>query len=207
MTHLPKNAVVVFAKIPGRQNPKSRIASEVGKEKAGEIYRELLQTTALQVESFDHFIAFTGSGEPGLLRRLFPGARGFLAQQGDTLGLRVLNALHEVRAMGYDRVCALGTDCPALTTAEIEKAFSMLAEDTDAVLGPAMDGGYYLIALKTLCDGIFTVRGWGTGDLLYETTRFMRNNGIRYGLLAPREDIDTFDAYMRWKESVFPEDK
>ncbi len=207
MEPLLKKAVVVFAKVPGKENPKSRIAAEAGLEKADIVYSELLSATALQVKEFDHFISFTGCEEPGPLRRIFPGARAFLIQQDGTLGRRVKDALCEVRARGYALLCALGTDCPWLTPEEIDRSFSMLAGGAEVVVGPAEDGGYYLIALKDPCIGVFSVKGWGTADLLYETMRLMNDRKIRYTLLDSKEDIDTFEAYARWKATHPPRNR
>jgi rSAM/selenodomain-associated transferase 1 len=194
-----KRAVVVFAKVPKEGDPKSRIAAEAGRERAEEIYSELLAITAERVDSFIHFVSFSGCDEPGELRQRFPRARGFVPQQGENLGERVKNALLEVKHRGYTLLCAVGTDCPNLARHDIENAFERLDGEADVVIGPAEDGGYYLIALEDPDCGVFDVQGWSTPRLLEETLAKIEEGDITCSLLEKKQDIDTLDQYEAWK--------
>lgn len=191
--------MVLFAKVPVHGAPKSRIAQEAGRARADAIYEELLAITAERIRGFELFVSYSGFESPGSLEALFPKALGFLPQHGHTLGLRVQNALHNVKDRGFDAVCAIGTDCPHLAAADIEDAFARLDKGCDVVIGPAEDGGYYLIALKSPDCGVFHVEGWSTPRLLVETKQKMKALGLSYRLLETKYDIDTLAAYERWK--------
>lgn len=192
-------AVVVFAKVPGKGRPKSRIAEKAGREKADAIYSELLMITADRVATFNHFVSYSGDDDPGVLKQIFTQAAGFIRQQGDTLGARLIDALCAVRQKGYALLCAVGTDCPELEKTDITSAFTGLAQGKDVVIGPAHDGGYYLIAVKNPAIGVFNVTGWGTADLLTRTVEEIYRLGLDLLLLKEKSDIDTLDDYSAWK--------
>ena len=194
--------VVAFAKVPGPGNPKSRIADVAGKERAEAIYAELLRTTSKAIEGLDCFVSYTGSATPGVLKRFFPRARNFIRQQEESLGERVRHALNTAREEGYTLLVAIGVDCPELTLSDIEEAFKRLENGTDVVIGPAEDGGYYLIAVKEPDCGIFSVEGWGTDSLLEESLAKIKELGLSHSLLDRKEDIDTLDDYEAWKSRL-----
>src|SRR5205814_3062320 len=92
--------------------------------------------------------------------RLFP-------QQGDTLGDRMRNAFGHLFAAGYSSVVMIGSDLPSLPTSHLAQAFQYLRDRPDAlVIGPASDGGYYMIGLHRLCPALFTPIPWSTADVL-----------------------------------------
>jgi rSAM/selenodomain-associated transferase 1 len=198
MIHEPDRAVVVFAKVPGMGDPKSRIAAEAGRDRADSIYAQLLAITAERVDSFLHYISFSGADEPGRLEQVFPRAKGFIPQQGDSLGDRVQHALLAVKSMGHGLVCAVGTDCPDLEERDIETAFTRLEAGEEVVIGPAEDGGYYLIALGDPHCGVFDATGWSTPGLLEETLALLEERGISCSLLDRKTDIDTLAQYEAW---------
>lgn len=197
-----KGAVIVFAKVPLRGNPKSRIAEAAGRAKADAIYDELLKATAKVIRGFPHFVSFFGHDSPGDLKRYFPGAEAFIPQEGETLGLRVRNSLAWVHERGYSKLCAVGTDCPYLARSDIERAFQFLEQGKDVAVGPAEDGGYYFIAVKDPDCGVFHVTGWSTADLLRETLDLMDSRRLSYVLLEEKRDIDTLEDYGRWISEI-----
>lgn len=124
-------------------------------------------------------------------------------QQGTDLGQRMAHALAE--AFGRARAGVLvGTDCPGLCAADLAEARAALAteggEGAEAVLGPAVDGGYYLIGLRRPAPELFADMPWGGPDVLAETRRRLRELGWRWHELAPRRDLDRPEdlAYAPW---------
>ncbi len=109
------------------------------------------------------------------------------AQQGGDLGARMQHAA--AAALGQGPVVLIGTDCPGLTAADLIAAADALAE-TDAVLGPAIDGGYYLLGLRQLDAVLFEGVSWGTDAVLTQTRRRLTALGWRWRELRRRADID-----------------
>ena len=196
------HAIVIFAKVPGTGRPKMRIASEAGRPRANAIYEELLRATARIVGGRVHFVSYTGGSDPGGLRSFFSRARGFIPQDELPMGQRMETALLEVRKKGYDALCALGTDCPYVEGRDLDKAFMLLERGRDLVIGPAEDGGYYLIALKEPACGVFSVEGFGGSTLLGETLAWVAEKERLCDLLDSRRDIDTLEDYKVWKDSL-----
>ena len=124
-------------------------------------------------------------------------------QRGRDLGERLFAGL-ERAASGAGHVAAVGSDQPGLQAARVEAAFDLLARGNDAVLGPARDGGYYLIALRReavrrrLFDGV----AWSTPSVLRETLSRCRGLGLKVGLLPEAEDLDTVDDLVRFLEAL-----
>jgi uncharacterized protein len=191
--------VVVFAKVPQEGKAKSRIALEAGRPATDRIYAELLSLTARTVKSHDHFISCDGKNGPGGLKKIFPAAAGFLRQEGGDLGSRLRDALEAVARSRPGPFCAIGTDCPDLTRSDIDDAFRLVEGGRDVVIGPARDGGYYLIALRDPGCGVFSAAGWGKKTLLAETLAILEERKFSHALLAVKGDIDRFDDWKAWK--------
>jgi hypothetical protein len=151
------------------------------------------------VRAIPHHVAFTGSKDPGRLREIFPGAVSFFEQRGRGLGERLCHAFEHLYGAGAPAVCAIGCDCPSLPAASIQSALKSLTEGTDTVIGPAHDGGYYLVGARRRALGIFDARGWGTERLFEETRRLIERHGFSSILLEKRSDIDVIDDYRKWK--------
>lgn len=192
--------VVVFAKLPEAGTAKTRIAAGEGREGADAVYAELLAATAHSVASLPHYVAYADGEGPGELRRLFPKAAGFIPQEGGTLGARLRNVFLRLYAGGAERICAIGCDCPYLDAAGIREAFGHLAAGAQVVMGPAEDGGYYLVGCSREGLPVFSATLWGTRHLLDETLRIVEEHGLSCSLLATLSDIDTMKDYRRWKE-------
>jgi rSAM/selenodomain-associated transferase 1 len=194
-------ALVVFAKVPDLGIAKSRIAAVEGAERAALIYDELLEAAAQTVAGCPHHIAFTGADTPGRLADIFPNAVSFFPQAGDTLGKRLENACTHLFKKNYAAVCSIGCDCPCMTGNTISQAFDALESKYDIVIGPALDGGYYLIGIKPGHEYVFSVDGWGGEYLLSNTLSAIKANNARYHMLERYRDIDTIQDYRQWKKS------
>ncbi len=189
----PGNRVLaVFSKNPVEGKVKTRLAGTIGNIRALEIYEALRRLTdaatspvkARRVIWYSDFIPQTDT-------LLSPGTEARL-QQGKDLGERMHNAFCEMFSSGSLLVVLIGTDCPDISAAIIEKAFALL-ESSDAVLGPAMDGGFYLIGLKQRIPELFLGRTWSTSTVLEETLDKLETKGFSFSLLPELRDIDTFE--------------
>lgn len=198
-----KRGVIIFVKNPVRGKVKTRLAKEIGEDKALEIYKKLLQKTietAAGVNQADRQVWYSEYADqhdfidPLLFRKR--------VQRGADLGERMENAFATLFAEGYSRVVIIGSDCPGLTTEQIGHAFTLL-ESEPLVVGPARDGGYYLLGMNRLHKRLFDQVPWSTNQVLEETLKRAEAAGIRVGMLAPLYDIDTLDDLK--KSTLFEE--
>lgn len=192
--------ICIFAKIPGNGTAKTRIAKTEGAEKAAEIYQELLAITADIVAEFPYHVAYSDSTDYKPLKKTFKRSNSFFAQTGETLGDRLANSFTYLFNTGYSHICAIGTDCPTLSPHDITQAFFLLEHGFDTVIGPAHDGGYYLIACNRNSLDIFSATQWSSPSLLDETVEILESGSLRYRLLKPRFDIDHMEDYLQWKK-------
>ena len=115
----------------------------------------------------------------------------FLVQRGATLGERMRNGASDLLARGFGRVVLVGADLPTLPTAYIVDGLERLTRQRESlVLGPAEDGGYYLIGLTRIYDGLFDGIPWGTADVLRRTQEAAAALGLSVELLPTWYDVD-----------------
>lgn len=180
--------LIVLAKTPVYGKVKTRLAAAIGASAALEIYRRLLKHTldvAWKVSS-DKVIFY--SDEPASGEEI---GLGFAkaTQCGGDLGERMKNAFANVFGQGYEKAVMIGTDCPAVGERTLAAAFEALHQH-DVVIGPAYDGGYYLLGMKQVHHGLFDNIPWSTPAVFEETVTICRGNGLRYLLLPTLHDVD-----------------
>jgi hypothetical protein len=124
-----------------------------------------------------------------------------LRQTGDDLGARMDQTFKEVFALGYQRALLVGTDVPSLPTSYYGQAVSLLA-DHDLVLGPSLDGGYYLIGLKRPVPDLFRGIPWSTDQVFPLTRTKAEALGLKTALLPPCRDVDTLDDLLALVEQA-----
>jgi glycosyltransferase A (GT-A) superfamily protein (DUF2064 family) len=100
------------------------------------------------------------------------------------------------------RVVLIGADCPGLVTADIDTALQQLDAGADVVLGPATDGGYYLIAVQANHAGLFETVAWGSAQVLAQTRENIDRQGLTTSLLPMRTDIDRPEDYLAWQQAA-----
>ena len=192
---MKKEVVLVFQKNAILGKVKTRLASGMGKPRALEIYRHLIQLTysALEVVPasiwtyFSDFIPETINP---------PIAKSFL-QEGQDLGERMANAFARSFESGMEKVVLIGTDCPTLQSNHLNEAFEAL-NYSDLVVGPATDGGYYLIGMNRRADYLFEGITWSTSQVLSETLNVASQHGLTTTLLCELDDIDTQEDWQRY---------
>src|SRR4029453_17188927 len=166
-----------------------------------ELRRALLLDTldaARGVADADLFVAFEPAESIAEMQGLVGDGARLFPQQGDTLGDRMQNAFGRLFAAGYSAVVVIGSDLPSLPMSHIAEAFRCVRDRQDAVvIGPASDGGYYLIGLRRLCPALFTSIAWSTADVLTTTTSIAERCGLTVSLVSPWHDVDTADDLRR----------
>jgi len=183
--------LIIFVKNPVLGKAKTRLAATIGDEKALQVYLQLLDITrnvALGVNCTRHVfysnaIDNDSWGEDKFNKHV---------QLGESLGERMKNAFDQVFVLGAREVIIIGSDCPKLNSEIVENGFQLLAEN-DACIGPAEDGGYYLLGMKRPLPFLFEEKEWSTDSVFDDTTSDLVKNELTYGQLPELSDLDTAD--------------
>jgi rSAM/selenodomain-associated transferase 1 len=193
----------VFAKQPIVGQVKTRLAHASTPEWARRIAQAILE------DSLDRFseveacraIVYAPTAGSDFFSQLARGRYESIPQRDGDLGKRLQHFFSDARPHGYSRILAIGADSPTLPIAYIEQAFRLL-ESHDVVLGPAFDGGYYLIGLGAKDIRVFDDIPWSTSRVLEKTVERVREVSARLALLPPWYDIDTLDDWAMLRGHV-----
>lgn len=191
-----KKELLIFVKNPVEGKVKTRLAATVGNTIALDVYNQLMVHT----EKCTRATAFHKTVYYGDVITTNDIWRDELydknVQQGHDLGERMYNAFDKAFANGMQQVAIIGSDCFEITTEIIEDAFKRL-EYNDVVLGPALDGGYYLLAMKVNHPSLFENISWSTNQVLSQTLVQCKKLGLKIAQLPILSDIDTEDDLKR----------
>lgn len=184
-----KSALIIFVRNPRLGKVKTRLAAAVGKQQALEIYQQLLTHTFLisrdlQVDRYVFYDTFADTEDlwdNDLYHKL--------VQQGSDLGDKMKNATGMLFEKGYDRVILIGSDCLELSKGDIEGGFGAL-KDHDFVVGPALDGGYYLIGMKKFTPAIFEGKKWSTDSVYKDAIDQLIAMKLSFFTLRMLRDVD-----------------
>jgi len=197
-----RNALIVFARYPEPGKVKTRLASIIGNERATALYKQWAEKIFFeseQTKTITHRYIFYA--DPGDGKKINSWTKnGFLLhlQQGRDLGERIKYSLQKVFRDAMRKVVIIGTDSPDLTGEIIDNAIHRL-DTHDVVIGPAEDGGYYLLGMKQFYPELFNGIPWSSENVFDETVKRMNEIGLRYYRLPVIMDIDTFDDLTRWR--------
>ena len=185
-----KNLLLIFTRNPELGKAKTRLAKTVGDEKALEIYKFLLDKTKEITSKVTSDKAVYYSVK--IRENDIWDAKSYQKHQqvGEDLGIRMLNAFKNSFAAGYQKVMIIGSDLFDLTSENIENAFQQL-NSNDVVLGPAEDGGYYLLGMNALQEDIFKNKDWGTASVRKDTLIDLQDKAVF--LLKELNDVDVFE--------------
>ena len=190
---MKKNLILIFAKNPVAGRVKTRLAKDVGEKKALQVYQYLLDHSAKvtsrvnaskQVWYADHIKEKDIWDNEVFEKKL---------QSGDHLGERMENAFRSAFAEGYEKVVIVGTDLYDIQPADIDKAFQKL-DEFSAVIGPAKDGGYYLLGMNSMITKVFRNKKWSTDSVFRETMTDLQDHNTYQ--LEMRNDIDILEDIM-----------
>jgi rSAM/selenodomain-associated transferase 1 len=187
---MTKNLSIVFVRNPELGKVKTRLAKTIGDKKALNIYILLLKHTesVLQKVSSDKVVYYSEEIQNNDLwsDRCFQKK----LQKGNDLGERMQHAFEMAFKEGYEKVVIVGSDLFDLKSAHIENAFKTL-ENHNLVIGPSLDGGYYLLGMKVMHPAVFKNKQWGTDSVLETTLKNLEQENVK--LLEALNDIDTFE--------------
>ena len=186
--------VALFGRFPVAGKAKTRLAPAIGHEAAAEVHRQLVERTLATVrESGLPFAVWTTGADHARFAEWL-GADVALAEQGEgDLGAR----LARVPAPAI----LLGADVPDLSALHLRDA-AMALEQSDVVIGPAIDGGYYLLGFRRPLPFLFTDMPWGTERVLKETERRLNAHGASFTCLETLHDCDRPADLARWPELI-----
>ncbi len=191
-----ESALIIFAKAPIPGQVKTRLCPPLTPDEAaslhGSVVLDMLERSR-GAASMDRFLACSPSSDHVFFRILEErhGVR-LITQTGDDLGARMARAMADAFDSGYRQVLIIGTDLPTLPGSVFGDAVRLLASH-DLVLGPTLDGGYYLIGLRKPAPELFTGIPWSTNRVLALTREQAAARGLHTALLPVRRDIDTVE--------------
>lgn len=181
------DALVLFARAPVPGRVKTRLARDIGAEAAARLYRAMVEDLLAAHRGRSYRLVVATAGHRRAFDGLLDGIDTVAQGRGD-LGERLARIFRRL-LRERSRVVVAGTDLPDLEPREVHRTLRLL-RDRDAVLGPAEDGGYYLIGLKEPAD-LFSSIPWSTPRVLNRTLRRADRLGLRVALLPERADVDT----------------
>jgi rSAM/selenodomain-associated transferase 1 len=186
------NLLALFAKHWQPGTVKTRLAARWGPTRASEVYLAFLRHMLARFAAVgdERWLVFSPAESQAAFRPL-PGSGWRLVPQatGD-LGQRMAVLFNQAFVRGADPVVLIGSDSPTLPVAHIEQAFELL-QDVPVVLGPAADGGYYLIGAAGRAPPVFTGIEWSTPRVWEQTIAHLQAAGLSYACLPPWHDVDT----------------
>jgi hypothetical protein len=190
--------VIIFVKAPRPGTVKTRLAKTMGAEAACGVYRRLVETVLEQLASLDDVeLRFAPDDAAAEVRPwLQPSWQARPQGEGD-LGQRLQSAFADAFAAGAERVVIIGSDCPEVQATDVREAWTEL-KIHDLVIGPATDGGYWLIGLKQPQPKLFDGMAWSSENVLGETLARAKANHLRIQLLRILNDVDTEEDWQQF---------
>ena len=197
-------AIGIICKAPQPGHSKTRLAKAIGVVAASELSACFLRDIATAIEAVPQALGRRGysvyapEGTEHIMRRLLPAGFGLLLQAGDDLGQVLLGATRALLVAGHDCVLLVNGDSPTLPPRLLVQAIEALREPGDRmVLGPASDGGYYLIGLKRPHRELFAQIAWGTDTVARSTCARAAEIALATTLLPEWYDVDDIET-LRW---------
>lgn len=190
-----QSALITFVRVAELGKVKTRLAADVGDQRALEIYEALLDHTrkvCLESVSKRYLYYATQAIDDNWPSDRFEKKE----QQGEDLGKRMSNAFKEVLDQ-HQKAIIIGSDCPQLNSAIVQKAFDAL-EKFDVVIGPTFDGGYYLLGMKDYHQFLFENIDWSTPEVFDQTVKKTNKNKLKYKVLQTLSDVDYAEDWEQY---------
>lgn len=196
---LNMDGVIIFQKNAELGKVKTRLAATIGDQAAFEAYQRLIKYThkVASQSAANKILFFTDYLEEELSN--YSSAYRFELQSGESLGDKMKNAFRKLFEEKYDRLIIIGTDCAELTPELISEAFEVL-ENQEVVIGPAEDGGYYLLGMRSYIPSLFDGIPWSTDQVAALTMKYLDSKSISFGLLSMHSDVDVEEDWNRFKD-------
>lgn len=186
---MAKQLLLIFIKNPELGKVKTRLAATIGDKETLHIYQQLLSHTReitfpLSCDKavfYSDYIDNHDEWDNTVYKKFL--------QQGDDLGQKMLHAFKKGFEMGYESICIIGSDCYELSADSIIKALDLLNHH-EIVMGPTLDGGYYLIGMNHLHEFLFRNKSWSTSSVMVDTVKDIEKNKLHAKLLGVLSDVD-----------------
>nr|WP_137669184.1 TIGR04282 family arsenosugar biosynthesis glycosyltransferase [Sphaerospermopsis reniformis] len=204
LLNIPKQHLIIFTRYPEPGKTKTRLIPALGEVGAADLQKQMTEHTILQVQELQKISAITvevrfAGGNWELIQNWL--GVGFVYQtqgEGD-LGQRMMRSLVDAFSNNAEQVIIIGTDCPGLNSQILASAFEQL-QTSDLVLGPAIDGGYYLIGLQKPILDLFTSISWGTNQVLSQTVTIAQELHLSFVNLPTLADVDRPEDLLVWEQ-------
>ncbi|MEH2111556.1 TIGR04282 family arsenosugar biosynthesis glycosyltransferase [Nostoc sp.] len=202
----PKRHLIIFTRYPEPGKTKTRLIPVLGTVGAANLQRQMSEYTIFQVQELQKTIdisvevRFTGGNSQLMVDWLGLDLVYQFQGEGD-LGSRMARSLFEAFQSGMEEVIIIGTDCPGLNAQILATAFEKL-HAFDLVLGPAIDGGYYLIGLRQPIPELFVNIDWGTDRVFQKTVDIAQKLHLSYVSLSPLADVDRPEDLPIWEQAL-----
>ena len=197
--------VMAFLHAPRPNLIKQRLAREIGSERALDVYRGMVERQLRQIPrgwAVEIHFAPENAGEE--MRSWLGPDYSYVAQVGEDFGARIRNGFATAFSRGRGQVLAITGECPELDTGTLFEVITRLHR-ADLVLGPANDGGLFLIALRRAAGELFERIPWGTPNVLSLMLARAKISGVTRELLTPKDDVDTAATYRSYLQRVATE--
>ena len=197
-----RKGLIVFAREPIPGKVKTRLAASLGDQLTVRLYESMLREVLKSARKLNDVetTVFWDCEEKSLplLSELYQ-CKSRRQITGD-LGHRMQTAFEEMFANGCEACCIIGSDAPDLPVSHLFEAYQLLeTQPVDVVLGPSMDGGYYLLGLRQLRAQLFTDIPWSSADVLERSLAAARDSGLTTALLPEWQDIDTAEDLLAFQ--------
>jgi uncharacterized protein len=182
--------LIIFTRYPRPGQAKTRLIPALGPEGAARLQIAMTQHSLRQARGLETPIAiYYTNGEERELRDWLVEDLRYQVQCAGDLGAKMLGAFWDILGEGIGAAVIIGTDCPGIDTQLLVQTFEAL-QTSDLVLGPALDGGYYLIGLRRVIPALFDNIAWSTDRVLNQTLVVANHLGLDVHLLPELPDID-----------------
>lgn len=196
-------AIIIFTRTPVPGRTKTRMMPQVSPAGCARLHRCFLEDIRRECRKTgaDLYVCYTPKGERDKLTPVFGTGARYMPQKGEDLGERMYQAIREVLEQGYDSCILIGADVPEVRAETLRRAFAVLKR-RDVVLGPAKDGGYYLVGMKKPQKCVFRVEGYGKNSVLKDTVAQLKREGLTVGFTDPLQDLDTYGDLLGYRRRM-----
>lgn len=204
MCQLNKEVLIIFTRYPEAGKTKTRTIAVLGAEGAAELQRQMAEHTLIQAKKLQQAshiyieVHFTG-GDRQLMQAWLGEDIAYKKQAEGDLGERMKSAFELSFAEGMNKIIIIGVDCPDLNTAIMNQGFDLL-DRHELIIGPAADGGYYLIGLTRPIPELFVGINWGTSEVLQQTITIAKNLEVNFACLSTLHDVDRPEDLVIWQK-------
>ena len=197
-----ETAIIVFTRFPMAGKVKTRLAKNMGNKFAVSFFKACAEHTFMELLKVKEtgpelFLFCSEENEIEQVMQWAGNNFNYFSQLGKDLGLKMFNAFDTVFKRGYKKVIIIGTDAPDVSMNILQSAISVL-DNYSVVVGPANDGGYYLLGFKSKLIDLFSGIEWSTNSVFDNTIKKLNNSKINYFVLDELIDIDTLDDLQNW---------